>query len=117
MFETTGGGVVNGMAPLVVRSNTHYVCGDDGSSANSCVLRGGQVQALSSYGMFSEAATNCLFKGITFQNATGAGASLANVGDVTFDDCIFKVRGVAQHPFSLLPKFSLCYLVHEHRIT
>ena len=85
------GDVVDGMAPLVARSNSHYICGDDGSVSNSCVFRGGQVQVFSSYAYFSESTTNCLIKGVTFESSDGAGASLGNVGEITFEDCIFKV--------------------------
>ena len=85
------GTVVGGMAPLVARSNTHYVCGENGSVADNCVFRGGQVQVFSSFSFFSESTTDCLIKGMTFEDANGAGASLGNVGDITFEDCIFRV--------------------------
>jgi len=85
--------MLDGTAPLVLRSNVQYVCGLNGDPADLCVLSGGEVQVLSGFSVFGEETTGALLKGITFQNANsdGAGAVLANEGDVSFEDCIFEV--------------------------
>lgn len=95
MFLTDENGtttVEGGMAPLLVRSNTRYVCGSNGALSNNCVLRGGEVQVLSSYSLFEEMVFNSSLQGITFHNATSFGAILSNEGELTFQDCAFTVR-------------------------
>ena len=83
--------VTNGSAPLLVRSNTHYVCGLGGDVSNNCILRGGDIQVLSSKRLFGESVSNARFHGIIFENALGVGVGLMNEGDITFQDCFIRV--------------------------
>ena len=80
-------------SPLVARSNTHYVCGPDGSAANNCVLSGGENQFRSSEDVFEgeSAATEVIVQGITFENADHIAILLESAGDVTFLDCVIRV--------------------------
>jgi hypothetical protein len=83
----------DGMMPLQLRSNTHYKCGADGDPANNCTFHGGQFQVVSIKPIFNfEDAVNVVIEGLTFQDGFIAGALLVNNGDVTFKNCIFKVR-------------------------
>jgi hypothetical protein len=88
-------------SPLVARSNTLFKCGTDGSSANNCVLSGGESQFWSSEtGVFDTdegagesgiVATDVVVQGITFQDAQHVAILLEAAGDVTFIDCIIRV--------------------------
>jgi hypothetical protein len=85
--------VDDGMNALVAKSQSHVRCGDSGSSDNNCTLVGGQVQLVSGPSFFQQdAATDVAFQGITFEAAIDTGVLLAHRGDVTFIDCVFKVR-------------------------
>lgn len=76
--------------PLHLRSNTRYLCGEDGSSSNDCRLVGGSYQLLSSPRLFDfEDTIGVLVQGLTFEDSRIAGAVLSNAGDVTFVDCLF----------------------------
>jgi hypothetical protein len=82
-----------GQNHLVARPNTRFQCGEDGKSANDCVLRGGTFQfqstLSSSVGTSNE---NVQVAGITFETAANVGIILSQAGDVTFTDCIIRVR-------------------------
>jgi hypothetical protein len=83
---------VDGTAPLMARSNTHYKCGESGSSANGCVLKGGNVQFWSHEDTFHEdEATSVVVQGITFEDAQFVALLLENAGSITFIDCIIQV--------------------------
>jgi len=86
--DKNGTFVKGGMAPLLVRKNVHYQC-------DGCVLVGGELQVISKFSLFSETAENARLQGITFRNATMYAASLANQGDIVFEDCVFEVRYVS----------------------
>jgi hypothetical protein len=84
---------VDGYPPMWPRKDTTYQCGDDGSSSNNCILRGGSYQVTSFPFHFSyEEKTGAVFKGITFEQAAEVSVLLVNAGDFTFVDCIFQVR-------------------------
>jgi hypothetical protein len=84
---------INGPNPLWPRKYTTVQCGDDGSSKNNCTLRGGSSQAISfPYHYNSEIKTESIMKGLTFENGKDLAILLLGTGDVTFDDCIIKVR-------------------------
>jgi hypothetical protein len=84
---------INGPNPLWPRKYTTVQCGDDGSSKNNCTLRGGSSQAISfPYHYNFEIKTESIMKGLTFENAKDISILMLGVGDVTFDDCIIKVR-------------------------
>jgi hypothetical protein len=93
----------SGNSPLLLRSNTQYYCGEDGSSKNNCTVYGGQFQVLSTLASFNnENKVNILIQGLTFQAAGNAGALLVAPGDVTFIDCIFKVHNECEVAAKLL---------------
>jgi len=94
-FLGSGGVTEDGFPALTIRANTRYLCGEDGKSENNCVITGGQFQIISTFNSFGgEVKDNVLFKGITFQDGESAGALLVAPGDVTFEDCIFRVSFV-----------------------
>lgn len=80
-------------SPLVARSNTHFLCGSDGSSANNCVLSGGESQFWSNEDIFDgeSVATAVVVQGITFEDAQHVAILLESAGEVTFIDCIIRV--------------------------
>lgn len=93
---------VDKQGPIQLRSNTHYLCGNDGSSSNDCQLVGGSFQVLNSPMSFGfEDGLNIYLHGITFESSTVTGAVLSNSGDVTFVDCIFR-NHVGQGTVSIL---------------
>ena len=76
-----------------LNGNTQYLCGDDGSSANNCVVTGGQFQVgISNFPYNFSNKTNILLAGFTFEKAEIASASIAYPGTFEICDCIFKVR-------------------------
>lgn len=84
-----------GHRPLQLRSYTEYICGEDGQSSNNCIIYGGQIQIMAlSIDFNGEASKGIVLSGFTFANAGMLGALLGNSGDITFIDCIFKVRAV-----------------------
>ena len=99
---------VDAQKPLLLRSNTRYLCGENGSSGNDCRLTGGSYQVLNSPRSFGfEDSVNILVQGLTFDNSRVAGAVLSNAGDVTFVDCIFenhKGRGAVSILYIPLPE-------------
>lgn len=81
-----------GDAFFTPRPNVQVLCGDDGSSANNCTIIGGTVHVAAStiVGM-TEPPTNVVFSGLTFAE-TNRYSFWGNMpGDITFNDCIFKV--------------------------
>jgi hypothetical protein len=83
----------DGYPPMWPRKDTTYQCGDDGSSSNNCVLRGGSTQITSfSFHFNFQEKTGAVFKGITFEQAEDISILLVGEGDFTFVDCIFQVR-------------------------
>lgn len=86
------GETVGGQFPIVPRSNTIISCGEDGSSANNCILRGGDygVFAFGSVFFGDEEATNVVIRGLTFEGQTQSMAAVQQAGDFTFDDCVFQ---------------------------
>jgi hypothetical protein len=117
---------LDGFAPIYPRRLMTVQCGDDGSSANNCTLRGGTSQ-LNFSPQASELKTDVIVKGLTFEDALGASIFILGTGGITFDDCIIKVRMlVFRHsrllaPELLLPNsfcngcFSLRTESNEHR--
>jgi hypothetical protein len=94
---------VRGMYALFTKSKSHIKCGESGSSDNNCTLLGGQVQVASGPTFFDEdVATEVVFQGITFEAAVDTGVLLSHRGDVTFIDCIFKVRKKVHLPISTI---------------
>jgi hypothetical protein len=77
-----------GMSSLYVQSRSHIKCGESGSSDNNCTLLGGDFQLISG----PEPAEEVIIQGVTFEAAEDSGAFLAGRTEVTFLDCLFKVR-------------------------
>mmetsp|Transcript_9072 Transcript_9072/g.19561 ORF Transcript_9072/g.19561 Transcript_9072/m.19561 type:complete len:1039 (-) Transcript_9072:1595-4711(-) len=91
-WDDVSGNWVDGDPPLLVRSNTKYKCGEDGSSANQCTLRGGSMQLWGptmSNGK-SSVVVNMEVHGITFEDCADAAIRLDTGGDVAFLDCIVQ---------------------------
>ena len=102
MTTTTSG---RKMAPLFLKSYVTIQCGNDGASTNNCTLQGGQTQVVNLPTIFGGSASSAssssagsstntvqaVVRGVTFANATEMAALLANAGDVTFVDCVFRV--------------------------
>jgi hypothetical protein len=77
---------------LRLRSFSEFICGDDGSASNNCVISGGDVQVSATDMDYpGETIKGAVFRGFTFQKASFITVLIANEGDVMFDDCIFKV--------------------------
>ena len=86
----TQNGYEGGMVPIEPRANSHYKCGQDGSSENNCLLIDGEFPFIA---FFSEPEypTNITVTGMTFKANTGGAALFAEAGDITFVDCKFIV--------------------------
>ena len=85
----TGDCCVDGDVPIFPFPNTLIQCGEDGKSSNNCVIARGQTQILSNF--YDVPHENIEFRGITFVDATLSVATIADAGEYTFTDCIFKV--------------------------
>lgn len=80
--------------PLILGlSNVHILCGHDGRSSNACTLTGGTYQ-LGIYDEYrvGEPFHNMLVQGLTFTMASSTNVRAVTNNDVTFADCVFKVR-------------------------
>ena len=91
------GNIENGDLPLFVRPNARVVCGNDGRKENNCVVGGGTFGAVSTPGfVFPEILyDNVRYQGITFANHLSGGTGLIAImsaANITFVDCVFKVR-------------------------
>jgi hypothetical protein len=116
VFELGPSTVPGKLSPLVARSNTLFQCGADGSSANNCVLSGGESQFWSTDTVFdndgdesSAATTNVVVQGITFQDAQHVAILLETAGDVTFIDCIIRVSTTHEEKIDLLLTVEVCF--------
>jgi hypothetical protein len=87
-----------GFDAIIPRPNVHYKCGTSGSSANNCRLLTGSAAILSAAG--DPLHTNVTFEGLTIESSVVAGVVAALPGDLTFVDCIFKVRTRASKKLS-----------------
>ena len=93
----------DGQSPLrISKSNVRIRCGDDGSSENNCILKGGVYQlgffrVSSSDTADLEAASpatrkrleNVTVQGLTFNSAGTFNILIENEGDLTITDCLF----------------------------
>lgn len=83
--------------PVLVASNTHVRCGEDGSLTNECIIRGDEFEGttlLVSPERFNNqlAVTNVTFEGLVFEHGLDSMMELMNGGEVTFRNCLFRVR-------------------------
>ena len=103
----------NGDLPIVTRSNTHFKCGDDGSSRNNCVIYGGSSSVLFNSVIWDEDIYGATIQGFTFQSPVLTTLFGLASGDVTFIDCIIKVSHLTcsePHQFD----WSLRFDSHSH---
>jgi hypothetical protein len=90
-YDYEGGG-----PPIYMRANSKILCGDDGSSTNNCVLRGGSFHVIATVNLFvDEDPINVLVSGMTFEAPAGNGVLFVSPGEIIFDDCLFRVRSNA----------------------
>ena len=84
-----------GEAPLILRSRSTVKCGESGESSNNCTLFGGQAHVFYVGSYFSDRlAQDVRIEGFTFEATQFISTALANRGDITFYDCIWKVSTV-----------------------
>jgi hypothetical protein len=94
-FDVTTYRIENGSQPIYTRSNSIFQCGEDGKSSNNCIISGGEYHVFHEYVSYGrENKVNVVFKGVTFEDASGGGLIIAAPGDITFIDCIFRVSRV-----------------------
>jgi hypothetical protein len=85
----------NGNEYLELNGNASYLCGDNGASANQCIIRGGELQVsifFGSYGLSNK--DNILISGFIFEQSTFGNLAIASDGRSIFRDCIFRVRSM-----------------------
>jgi hypothetical protein len=90
--KSSGECCFDGQRPFSPRSNSRFQCGEDGKSSNGCVLIGGESHILFVEAIADQPGVNIAFAGITFQDAQLVTFFLGNSGDMTFTDCIIRVR-------------------------
>ena len=83
--------------PVLAASNTHVRCGEDGSLLDECIIRGDEFEGttlLLSPERFNNqlAVTNVTFEGLAFEHGLDSMMELMNGGEVTFRNCLFRVR-------------------------
>lgn len=85
--------LINGFKPIFTRSRSTYQCGEDGLSSNNCIFRGGTIQVFHDPSHYNESdVVGVVMKGLTFDDAQTGSIFLLASGDITFADCIFRVR-------------------------
>jgi hypothetical protein len=92
--DSTGDCCFGGQIYLSARKNTRFQCGEDGKLENNCLVRGGETHVVYVDLINDEDGDNVEFAGITFEDAKLVTLFLGNAGDITFIDCLFKVRKV-----------------------
>jgi hypothetical protein len=92
-FSDSGGECCfDGMRYLSARKNTRFQCGEDGKIENNCIITGGESHVVYVSLINDEDGDNVEFAGITFVDAKLVTLFLGNSGDISFIDCIFRVR-------------------------
>ncbi|CAB9502731.1 leucine rich repeat [Seminavis robusta] len=94
-FLVPGVGIDQGQTPLIPRSNTEFLCGEDGKSENNCIIRGGDFGLIGVPVFFRQdlAVNNVNVSGFTFMGQIQYAVFMATAGDITFNDCIFRDTG------------------------
>ena len=84
----------HGERQLTVRSNVKFMCGEDGKLENNCIFTGGMAQLVGfGDGPWEEEAFNVHIEGLTFaRGGDVSSAFLAVKGEITFKNCVFRVR-------------------------
>lgn len=91
-FLVPGVGIDQGQAPIVPRSNTEYLCGEDGKSENNCIIKGGDFGVIAVPVFFRQdlSVNNVQIKGFTFEGQVQYASFVATAGDINFVDCIVR---------------------------
>ena len=78
--------------PLPLRPNINIRCGDDGSRANQCWLRGGDlhIDGTKVLGIQDDTLDNVVLEGFTFLGAREHALLAHKPGSITFRDCEFR---------------------------
>ncbi len=84
-------GLVGGNQPIQPMANSHYKCGDSGSSSNNCTFVSGSVGVAIAPNAYSEPLVNSTIQGITFTGLNLYGVAAQAGGQIAFIDCIFRV--------------------------
>jgi hypothetical protein len=92
--DSNGDCCFDGQLYLSARRNTRFQCGEDGKVENNCVITGGETQVVYVELINDEDGDNVEFAGITFEDAKLVTLFLGNEGDISFIDCLFKVRNI-----------------------
>ena len=84
------------MIPL--RPNMSIKCGTDGSIHNNCIIKGGPVHldGTNHFGFVNGTVENVVIQGVTFENAQRYMVWINKDGSVTFEECVFRVRGFSK---------------------
>mmetsp|Transcript_5940 Transcript_5940/g.12194 ORF Transcript_5940/g.12194 Transcript_5940/m.12194 type:complete len:555 (-) Transcript_5940:97-1761(-) len=82
-----GDSSMDGTMPLVTFPRVTYLCGEDGSSDNHCILENGDIQFWNPPGA---AVGTVVVQGLTFQDATFVSIYLQGSGQISFIDCIIQ---------------------------
>jgi hypothetical protein len=90
--DSNGDCCFDGQSFLSARKNTRFQCGENGNVDNNCIVTGGESHVIFFNEISDEVSNNAEFAGITFVNAARVTLFLGSLGDITFQDCIFRVR-------------------------
>jgi hypothetical protein len=93
--DSNGNCCFDGQVFLTARKNTRFQCGQNGDIDNNCPASGGETHVVFFNEILDEVSTvnnNAEFAGITLENAALVTLFLGSSGDITFQDCIFRVR-------------------------
>jgi hypothetical protein len=93
-FLVPGVGIDKGQTPIVPRSNTEFLCGEDGKSENNCTILGGDFGVIAVPVFFRQDLTvnNVQVKGFTFVGQVQYASFIAVHGSIDYYDCVFRVR-------------------------
>jgi len=91
-FLVPGVGIDQGQSPLIPRSNTEFLCGEDGKSENNCIIKGGDFGLIAVPVFFRQdlSINNVQIKGFTFEGQVQYASFVASAGDIAFIDCVFR---------------------------
>lgn len=87
--------IVGGFKTIAPRSNAHWKCGEDGAVSNNCIFQDGDVAIL--FANFSAPTENVTFQGITFESQIISTFIGGAAGDVTFENCLWRVSAEICH--------------------
>lgn len=108
-----GVGFSGGQAPLIPRSNTEFLCGEDGKPENNCVIKGGDFGVLGIPVIFPQdnSLNNVVIRGFTFEGQAQYSIFVGTTGNIRLEDCIFRVS-LHYSSMEILHFLFLVYLLH-----